>query len=228
MPDPLPVAGQSWQRTTNQLESDWGTLKRRRRQTHSRGKLTPDFQSLPEEYPLVRNLDNETYLQVVLGGTLDTLPAKLAETSRAAGSFAAIGVLDVRSAAGLSISRYRRLLVTFMGAISMHQVARSTDNVLTVSIPTLRSSSGQRNPPTLRVIENRPDDARLPRVEAAEAALAEKTFLQRVQHLLILFSPTGWTAEVRDLVMGQAGSPCQEPLVRVVLFDPAGQVLIPG
>ena len=87
VPDPLPAAGQPWQRTTNQLESDWGTLKRRRRQTHGRGKLTRDFQSLPEEYPLVRNLDNETYLQVVLGGSLETLPAKLAEASRAAGSF---------------------------------------------------------------------------------------------------------------------------------------------
>jgi hypothetical protein len=87
VPDPLPAAGQSWQRTTNQLESDWGTLKRRRRQTHGRGKLTRDFQSLPEEYPLVRNLENETYLQVVLGGSLETLPAKLAEASRAAGSF---------------------------------------------------------------------------------------------------------------------------------------------
>lgn len=89
VPDPLPAAGQPWQRTTNQLESDWGTLKRRRRQTHGRGKLTRDFQSLPEEYPLIRNLDNETYLQVVLGGSLDTLPAKLAEASRDAGSFAA-------------------------------------------------------------------------------------------------------------------------------------------
>jgi len=87
VPAPLPAAGQTWQRTTNQLESDWGTLKRRRRQTHGRGKLTRDFQSLPEEYPLVRNLENETYLQVVLGGSLETLPAKLAEASRAAGSF---------------------------------------------------------------------------------------------------------------------------------------------
>ena len=87
VPDPRPAAGQPWPRTTNQLESDWGTLKRRRRQTHGRGKLTRDFQSLPEEYPLVRNLENETYLQVVLGGSLESLPAKLAEASRVAGSF---------------------------------------------------------------------------------------------------------------------------------------------
>ena len=87
LPVPLPAAGQPWQRTTNQLESDWGTLKRRRRQTHGRGKLTRDFQSLPEEYLLVRNLENETYLQVVLGGSLESLPAKLAEASRDAGSF---------------------------------------------------------------------------------------------------------------------------------------------
>lgn len=87
LPDPLRAAGQPWQRTTNPLESDWGTSKRRRRRTHGRSKLTRDFQSLPEEYPLVRNLENETYLQVVLGGSLETLPAKLAEASRAAGSF---------------------------------------------------------------------------------------------------------------------------------------------
>lgn len=87
VPDPLSAAEEHWQRTTNELESDWGTLKRRRRQTHGRGKLTRDFQSLPEEYPLVRNLENERYLQVVLGGSLETLPAKLAEASRAAGSF---------------------------------------------------------------------------------------------------------------------------------------------
>jgi len=87
VPGPLPAAEAHWQRTTNQLESDWGTLKRRRRRTHGRGKLTRDFQSLPEEYPLIRNLENETYLQVVLGGSLESLPAKLANASREAGSF---------------------------------------------------------------------------------------------------------------------------------------------
>ena len=87
VPDPLPAADEHWPRTTNQLESDWGTLKRRRRRTHGRGKLTRDFQSLPEEYPLIRNLENETYLQLVLDGSLASLPAKLAEVSREAGSF---------------------------------------------------------------------------------------------------------------------------------------------
>jgi hypothetical protein len=87
VPASLPAAGQPWPRTTNQLESDWGVLKRGRRQTHGRGKLTRDFQSLPEEYPLVRNLENETYLQVVLGGSLESLPDKLAEAAREAGSF---------------------------------------------------------------------------------------------------------------------------------------------
>ena len=81
------ATGERWQRTTNQLESDWGTLKRRRRRTHGRGKLTRDFQSLPEEYLLIPNLENETYLQVVLGGSLESLPAKLAEASCGAGSF---------------------------------------------------------------------------------------------------------------------------------------------
>ena len=58
-----------------------------RRRTHGRAKLTRDFQSLPEEYLLIPNLENETYLQVVLGGSLESLPAKLAEASREAGSF---------------------------------------------------------------------------------------------------------------------------------------------
>jgi hypothetical protein len=87
IPDQPPAAGERWQRTTNQLESDWGSLKRRRRRTHGRGKLTRDFQSLPEEYLLVPNLENEIYLQLVLGGSLDALPAKLAEASREAGCF---------------------------------------------------------------------------------------------------------------------------------------------
>jgi hypothetical protein len=81
------AAGESWQRTTNQLESQWGGLKRGRRRTHGRGKLTRDFQSLPEEYLLIPNLQNQTYLQLVLGGSLDRLPAKLAAASREAGSF---------------------------------------------------------------------------------------------------------------------------------------------
>ncbi len=89
VPDSLTAAEEPWQRTTNQLESDWGALKRRRRRTHGRGKLTRDFQSLPEEYPLIRNLENETYLELVLGGSLASLPAKLAEVSREAGSFEA-------------------------------------------------------------------------------------------------------------------------------------------
>lgn len=87
VPDLLPTAGERWQRTTNQLESDWGNLKRRRRRTHGRGKLTRDFQSLPEEYLLIPNLQNETYLELVLGGSLESLPAKLSEASRGAGSF---------------------------------------------------------------------------------------------------------------------------------------------
>ena len=36
---------------------------------------------------MIRNLENETYLQLVLGGSLESLPAKLAEVSRDAGSF---------------------------------------------------------------------------------------------------------------------------------------------
>ena len=86
LPDQTSAPGAGWPRTTNQLESNWGGLKRRRRRTHGRGKLTRDFQSLPEEYLLIPNLENPTYLQLVLGGSLESLPAKMAEASRDAGS----------------------------------------------------------------------------------------------------------------------------------------------
>ena len=86
LPDQAPADGVGWPRTTNQLESDWGNLKRRRRRMHGRGKLTRDFQALPEEYLLIANLENPTYLQLVLGGSLEPLPEKLAEASRDAGS----------------------------------------------------------------------------------------------------------------------------------------------
>ena len=49
--------------------------------------LTRDFQTLPEEYLLVLNLEKETYLPRVLGGNLESLPARLAEATREAGSF---------------------------------------------------------------------------------------------------------------------------------------------
>ena len=88
VPDqPPPVEGERWHRTTNQLEKDWGRLKRRRRQAHGRGRLTRDFVSLPEEYTLVLNLQNATYVDLVLGGSFDAIPSKLAEASHEAGSF---------------------------------------------------------------------------------------------------------------------------------------------
>ena len=87
LPDQPLAAGAGWTRTTNQLECGWGGMKRRRRRTHGRGKLTRDFQSLPEDYLLTANLENPTYLELVLGGSLESLPAKLAEASRDAGSF---------------------------------------------------------------------------------------------------------------------------------------------
>ena len=79
--------GQRWERTTNKLESQWGHLKRGRRQSHGRGTLTRDFQALPEEYLLVSNLENPIYVELVLEGNLDNLPSKLAAASREAGSF---------------------------------------------------------------------------------------------------------------------------------------------
>jgi hypothetical protein len=87
MPDQPPVQEEPWHRTTNQLEKDWGHLKRRRRQAHGRASLTRDFVALPEEYVLVLNLQNSTYVDLVLGGSLEALPSKLAEASHEAGPF---------------------------------------------------------------------------------------------------------------------------------------------
>jgi hypothetical protein len=87
VPEQLPTEGERWERTTNQLERHWRSAKRGRRKTHGRGKLVRDFQALPEEFMLVPNLENETYLQLALGGSLDALPMKFAQVSRDAGSF---------------------------------------------------------------------------------------------------------------------------------------------
>lgn len=87
MPDTPPAAGACWKRTTNQLERHWGSLKRVRRRGHGRGKLVRDFVSLPEEYLLIANLENPVWVELVLGGSLQSLSARLAEASREAGSF---------------------------------------------------------------------------------------------------------------------------------------------
>jgi len=84
-----PPSGGPWRRTTNDLESDWNVLKRGRRRAHGRGKLTRDFQALPEEYVLIANLENPVYLDLVLDGSLENLSGKFAEASRTAGSFSA-------------------------------------------------------------------------------------------------------------------------------------------
>jgi hypothetical protein len=89
LPDTPPAAGACWTRTTNQLERHWGSMKRVRRRGHGRGKLVRDFLSLPEEYLLIPNLENPVWVQLVLGGSPQSLPARLAEASREAGSFAA-------------------------------------------------------------------------------------------------------------------------------------------
>jgi hypothetical protein len=84
-----PAGGGPWKRTTNELESQWNVLKRGRRRTHGRGKLTRDFQALPEEYVLIANLENPIYVDLVLDGSLENLSDKFAEASRRAGSFSA-------------------------------------------------------------------------------------------------------------------------------------------
>jgi len=87
MPDQTPAQAEHWHRTTNELEGDWRHLKRCRRRAHGRGNLTRDFMALPEEYTLVLNLQNATYVELVLGGSLDAIPSKLAEASHEAGPF---------------------------------------------------------------------------------------------------------------------------------------------
>jgi hypothetical protein len=89
IPDSALSEDERWERTTNQLERTWRGSKRARRLTHGRGKLTRDFQALPEEFMLISNLDNPTYMQLVLDGNLENLPSRLAEASRQAGSFSA-------------------------------------------------------------------------------------------------------------------------------------------
>jgi hypothetical protein len=80
--------GPSWTRTTNRLESNWGKCKRGRRQSHGRGKLTRDFQSLPAEYLLVSNLENAQYVDLILGGSLESLSSKFAAASNGGETFA--------------------------------------------------------------------------------------------------------------------------------------------
>jgi len=73
-------------RTTSNLERHWWDAKRVRRQTNGRKKLTRDFNALPAEFMLVPNLRIPTYVELVLG-SLDQLPAKLAEAGKTAGPF---------------------------------------------------------------------------------------------------------------------------------------------
>lgn len=73
------------ERTTNGLEGWWGGSKRRCRQRHGRKKLTREFRSLPAEFMLIANLENPTYVELLLDGKLDKLADKLAEAGRTAG-----------------------------------------------------------------------------------------------------------------------------------------------
>jgi hypothetical protein len=75
-------------RTTNGIETHWGSGKRLRRQTHGRMKLTRDFCALPAEYMLIPNLNNPLYVDLVLG-SLERLPEKLAEAGKTSGSYSA-------------------------------------------------------------------------------------------------------------------------------------------
>lgn len=85
--DHLPTGGEYYaERTNNGIETYWRQSKRARRCVHGRGKLTQDFQALPQEYMLIQNLDNPRYVELVLG-TLDNLAEKLADAGRTAGSF---------------------------------------------------------------------------------------------------------------------------------------------
>ena len=77
------------ERTTNGLEAWWGASKRRCRQRHGRKKLTREFRSLPPEFLLIANLENPTYVNLVLDGDLNNLAEKLADAGRTAGPWTA-------------------------------------------------------------------------------------------------------------------------------------------
>jgi hypothetical protein len=79
--------GVSGERTPNALEAHWNQVKRQRRQSHGRKKLTRDFGALPAELMLVPNLDIPRYVELVLGQR-DNLPDKLAQAAGTAGSYA--------------------------------------------------------------------------------------------------------------------------------------------
>jgi hypothetical protein len=70
-------------RTTTPLEAYWSDSKRAVRHTQGRRKLTRSFDALPPELMLVPNLNNSDYLEIVLSGSLDNLPAKFAESADA-------------------------------------------------------------------------------------------------------------------------------------------------
>lgn len=68
-------------RTTQQQERHWGSSKRDSRRRQGGGKLTRAFCALPAELMLVLNLDNPTYVQLVLEGDLSNLALKFAATT---------------------------------------------------------------------------------------------------------------------------------------------------
>lgn len=77
----LPAGSLDNVRTTNQLEGHWSESKRTCRQTQGRRKLTRTFNALPAELMLIPNLRNSEYVSIVLGGHLNHLATKFAETN---------------------------------------------------------------------------------------------------------------------------------------------------
>jgi hypothetical protein len=73
-------------RTTNKLEQHWGNAKRTKRRITGKKKLTREFNSLPKEFMLVQNLNNQNYVDLVIGD-IKKLPEKLAEAGKRAGPF---------------------------------------------------------------------------------------------------------------------------------------------
>jgi len=89
LPQLLPPSGCSdGVRTTNQLEGHWSEAKRACRHTQGRRKLTRTFHALPGELMLIPNLRNSEYVNIVLGGSLDDLATKFAESNSDGSSYA--------------------------------------------------------------------------------------------------------------------------------------------
>ncbi len=68
-------------RTNNCIENFNGRLKQEERKRSGRKVLTKDFEDMPEGAPLIKNLKNPDYVEI-LCGSLENLPVAIAKLDR--------------------------------------------------------------------------------------------------------------------------------------------------